>query len=245
MPRIVHRVTVRSALGVFELSVNKANIVPPMEKAPKRRRKRDASRVPRRAQILDIAVEILVERGYRDTTMLEVAQRAAASKETLYAWFGDKLGLFEAVVRRNTAQTRVKVEGYPDSEVPVESVLTDFGRGLAAVLLDEKAVAIDRAAISEARSGPSLAESVAKLGRDSTLRAFAGYLERCRASGVLRIDDVHDAAETFLALLLGDAHTRRLLGVIETPSEADIENKAKRAVRKFLRLYGVQRGPSA
>ncbi len=199
----------------------------------------------RRAEILDIAVDILVERGYRDTTMLEVAQRASASKETLYTWFRDKLGLFEAVVRRNAARTRMTVKEYRDSEVPVESVLTDFGRTLAAARLDEKAVAIDRAAISEARSGPSLGECVAELDRGSTLRIFSGYLERCQTSGVLRIDDVHDAAETFLALLLGDAHTRRLLGVIETPSEADIENKARRAVRKFLRLYGVRRHPPA
>ena len=209
------------------------------------RRRKNSSHVPRRAQILDIAVDILVERGYRDTTMLEVAQRASASKETLYTWFGDKLGLFEAVIRRNAARTRVAVSGYRDSEVPVESVLTDFGRMLLAVLLDENTVAIDRAAISEARSAPSLAKSVANLGRGSTLRAFAAYLEQCRAGGVLQIDDVHDAAETFFALLLGDAHTRRLLGLTETPSEASIEDKAERAVRKFLRLYGVQRRPSA
>ncbi len=215
-----------------------------MERSPAKRQRKNASHVPRRAQILDIAVDILVERGYRDTTMLAVAQRAAASKETLYAWFGDKLGLFEAVVRRNAARTRVKVNEYPDN-VPVESVLTDFGRVLAAVLLDEQAVAIDRAAVAEARSAPSLAESVTKLGRDSTLRTLADYLERCRACGVLRIDDVHEAAETFLALLLGDAHTRRLFGVIEKPSEADIENRAKQAARKFLRLYGVQREPPA
>lgn len=177
--------------------------------------------------------------------MLEVAQRASASKETLYTWFGDKLGLFEAVIRRNAARTRVAVNGYRDSEVPVESVLTDFGRTLLAVLLDENTVAIDRAAVSEARSAPSLAKSVAKLGRGSTLHTFAAYLEQCRACGVLQIDDVHDAAETFLALLLGDAHTRRLLGLTETPSEASIEDKAERAVRKFLRLYGVQRKPPA
>ena len=114
-----------------------------MERSPAKRQRKNASHVPRRAQILDIAVDILAERGYRDTTMLAVAQRAAASKETLYAWFGDKLGLFEAVVRRNVARTRVKVNEYPDN-VPVESVLTDFGRVLAAVLLDEQAVAIDR-----------------------------------------------------------------------------------------------------
>jgi AcrR family transcriptional regulator len=60
-----------------------------------------ASRDKRRDEILDVAIEVLSERGYRDASMLEVARRASASKETLYAWFGDKGGLFEAVIRRN------------------------------------------------------------------------------------------------------------------------------------------------
>ena len=75
-----------------------------------------SSRTPRRAHILDVAAKILAERGYRDTTMLEVARRASASKETLYAWFGDKLGLFEAVMRRNAGAVRLALNGHLDGE---------------------------------------------------------------------------------------------------------------------------------
>jgi AcrR family transcriptional regulator len=39
--------------------------------------------------VLEAALELLVERGYRRTTMAAIAERATASKETLYAWFGD------------------------------------------------------------------------------------------------------------------------------------------------------------
>ena len=44
--------------------------------------------VERRNEILDVALAVLAERGYR----------AHASKETLYSWFGDKSGLFEQMV---------------------------------------------------------------------------------------------------------------------------------------------------
>ena len=57
------------------------------------------SSVERREEILNVALSVLAERGYRGASMLQIARRAQASKETLYAWFGDKRGLFEELVR--------------------------------------------------------------------------------------------------------------------------------------------------
>ena len=196
-------------------------------------------RATRRAHILDVAAKVLAERGYRDTTMLEVAQRSSASKETLYAWFGDKLGLFEAVIRRNARGIRLVLNGHLDGETPVESALTDFGRELAAHLLCDNAVSINRAAISEARSGPSLAGGLSKSGREPIQRTFVRYLDRCHARGLLNVVDPHEAVDTFIGLLLGDAQTQRLLGVMEAPSATEIEARATQAARKFLRLYGA------
>lgn len=206
---------------------------------PQRLRPKRSSRAPRRAHILDVAAKVLAERGYRDTTMLEVARRSSASKETLYAWFGDKLGLFEAVIRRNAGRVRLALNGHLDGDTSVDLTLTEFGRALAAHLLCDNAVAINRAAISEASSGPSLAGSLSKLGREPIQRILVRYLERCHARGTVDIEDPNEAVDTFAGLLLGDAQTRRLLGVIDAPSETDVERRAKRAAQKFLRLYGT------
>src|ERR671917_2547993 len=56
------------------------------------------SSAERREEILKVALSVLAERGYRGTSMLKIAERSQASKETLYAWFGDKRGLFEELV---------------------------------------------------------------------------------------------------------------------------------------------------
>ena len=196
-------------------------------------------RTPRRGHILDVAAEVLSERGYRETTMLKVAKRASASKETLYAWFGDKRGLFEAVIRRNAVRVRVALNGHLDSDTPVETALTDFGRALATHLLCDNAVSINRAAISEACSGPALAHSLATVGREPIRRAFVQYLEQCHARGLLDVEDTDQAVDTFVGLLLGDVQTRRLLGYVATPCEAEVEGRATRAAKIFVRLYGV------
>ena len=169
--------------------------------------------------------------------MLEVARRSNASKETLYAWFGDKLGLFEAVIRRNAGRIRVALNGHLDGDTSVESALTEFGRALAAHLLCDNAVSINRAAISEARSGPSLAGSLSKSGREPIHRALVRYVEQCHERGLLNVENPEEAVEAFVGLLLGDAQTRRLLGVMDAPSGSEIETRATRATQQFLQIY--------
>ena len=195
-------------------------------------------RAQRRDAILDAATAILREKGYRDTTMRDVARRASASKETLYAWFGNKSGLFQAVIRRNADTVRTVLEAHLDGNAPVEEALADVGRELAGLLFGDGAVAINRAAISEARSDPVLARILIETGREATLPFFVRYLERCRGHGLLDFDDPWEAAETFLGLLLGDMQVRRLLGVVDTPDAGAIEVRARQAAIKFLRLYG-------
>ncbi len=196
-----------------------------------------ALRDKRREEILQVAIELLSERGYRDTSMLEVARRASASKETLYSWFGDKRGLFEAVIRRNAQAVQAVLARHLEDDAPTELVLVDFGRALLQLLLGESAVAINRAAISEARSDPQLAQILASAGREATLPSFVRYLELRRKRKALEIEDPSQAAEDFLGLLLGDTQIRRLLGLMAAPKKAQIEARAAHAAKIFLRLY--------
>ena len=198
---------------------------------------KEPDRALRRDAILDAATAILHEKGYRDTTMLDVARRVSASKETLYAWFGSKSGLFQAVIRRNANTVRTVLETHLDGNAPVDEALADVGRALASLLLGDSAVAINRAAISEARTEPVLARILVETGREATLPFFVRYLERCRERGLMNFDDPWEAAETFLGLLLGDKQVRRLLGVVDAPDTVEIEALARQAAARFLRLY--------
>ena len=197
-------------------------------------------RAQRRDAILDAAIALLVEKGYRDTTMSDVARRVSASKETLYSWFGSKSGLFQAAIRRNADTVRIVLEAHLDGNAPVDEALGDVGRALASLLLGNSAVAINRAAISEVCSEPVLARILVQTGREATLPFFVRYLEQCRERDLLDINDPREAAETFLGLLLGDMQVRRLLGVVDTPDTDAIDVRTRKAVSKFLRLYGCE-----
>jgi AcrR family transcriptional regulator len=197
------------------------------------------SSVERREEILKVALSVLAERGYRGASMREIAKRAHASKETLYAWFGDKRGLFEELVgwqaERIDAVLVPSLERDPDDP---SIVLRAFAVELQRLLLGERAVVINRAAISEASTDPTFAKVLAAKGRGSIVPKLERYLENQRERGRLQFEDAGTAVDALIGLVIGDRQVRRLLGVLEMPEPAPIEARAEQAVRGFLVLFG-------
>ncbi|NJK33082.1 MAG: helix-turn-helix transcriptional regulator [Deltaproteobacteria bacterium] len=61
----------------------------------------------KRAAILDVATRLFGEKGYRDTSMDEIAAEVGVAKGTLYLYFPQKLDLLFA------ATARQKLEWFP------------------------------------------------------------------------------------------------------------------------------------
>lgn len=200
-------------------------------------------RAAREAQILEAAFDVLSARGYAGATMQEVARAANASKETLYNWFGDKQGLFDALVTANAAGAKAALAGSLASAAPTDQALKSFGVALLTLLTGERAVAINRAAAADADRGAALGKTLARSGRESVLPVLAGLMSQASARGEADFagDSERTAAEVFLGLLLGDLPVRRIIGVAEVPTSEAIEARAAQAVRLWLKLYGVTR----
>ena len=169
--------------------------------------------------------------------------RARASKETLYAWFGDKRGLFEELVRWQAE--RVGAALAPSLErdaADVSEVLRGFAVELQRLLLGDRAVVINRAAISEATTDPTFARALAAQGRDSVVPKLERYLEEQRERGLLEFEEAGSAVDALIGLAIGDQQVRRLLGVLPMPEPEKIEARADRAVGQFLTLFGPRGG---
>jgi AcrR family transcriptional regulator len=204
------------------------------------------SSVARREEILKVALSVLAERGYRGASMREIAERAHASKETLYAWFGDKRGLFGELVSWQAERLDGALVSILelDADDPSE-VLRAFAVELQRLLLGDRAVVINRVAISEATSDPTFAQILATKGRGSVLPKLERYLEGQRERGLLDFEDAGRTVDTLIGLTIADQQVRRLLGVLPMPGPEQIEARAERAVRGFLTLFGRERERSA
>ena len=185
----------------------------------------------RRAEILACGLKVLIEKGWRGTSMIAVAREASASKETLYNWFGDKAGFFGAMIRENaSALDRALPEDF--GAMPLEDGLRAFGAELLRLMTGEASVALNRAAIAEAGGDPALGRLLVAEGKAKSLPKFAGWLARH-----MELGDPMEAAESFVVLVKGEVQLERLLGVTEPLPEAEITARVDRAVRDFLKLY--------
>lgn len=198
-------------------------------------------REAREAEIEAAAYAVLAERGYGGTSMLTVARRARASNETMYRWYGDKTGLFAAMVRRNAAQSADRLRSALAEEAAPLATLRQVAPVQLAMVLGDRAIALNRAAASDPTG--ALGQIIAEGGRARLLPLLADLIDRAARSGDLPPGDAADRAELFIALLIGDQQIRRVIGSLPEPSPAAVEARAAAALRHFLRLCTAEAPP--
>jgi AcrR family transcriptional regulator len=182
--------------------------------------------------VLDAALGELVERGYENVTMLDIASRAGVSKETLYAWFHSREGLFDALIRRNAGLSAQQVSAALDGTRDPQQTLVSYATGLLRLLTSDGSIAFNRAAMAS----PALAEVLLRSGRHRIGPLVERYLARLDATGHLRIPDPPAAFRVLYGLVVQDTQIRVLLGE-PPPSPAAIATHAKAAIDKFMRLF--------
>ena len=194
----------------------------------------DAEREARRDEVLDAAVEVLAAHGYRQATTARIAGHAGASKETLYAWFGDRTGLFRAVVERNAARADAALEDALTGDADVAEALAAFAERLLDLLLGASALVVNRAAIAEVDDDGGLARVLLERGRFRTGATAERYLRQQMERGRLRDVDPGGAFQLLYGLVVEDRQIRALLG--DATADTDHRAQARRAVERFLVL---------
>jgi AcrR family transcriptional regulator len=202
----------------------------------RRGRPREGESELQREAVLEAAFELLLERGYRRTTMTAIAERAGSSKETLYKWFGDKPGLFAALVRRQAEAMNERVVAAFDGGGDLRATLVRFATDLLELLLGTRSLAINRAAMAELVEAPALAEVLLSQGRHRSGPLVVAYLGERAEAGELALDDPRAAFGVLYGLAIQDAQIRSLLGEA-TLSRDEIPARAEAAVDAFLALF--------
>lgn len=200
----------------------------------RRGRPRAGERAEREQRVLEVALAERIEQGYDGDTMLRIASRAGASKETLYNWFGGKDGLFADLIERNADASAEHVLAAPDTDAPPRDVLAGYAAGLLGLLSSPGSIALNPAA----RSAPDLAEVLLAHGRHRAGSIVERYLARLVHAGVLGPAEPADLFELLDGLVVRDTQIRVLLGE-PPPPDADQRRRAATAIDQFFALVGV------
>lgn len=202
---------------------------------------RQEARKARKNEIEQAALTLLVQKGYSATTMAAVAKAAGASFETLYKWYGDKHGLFRAIVEANTAALREMLAISSTSVTDPLAALEEFGPKLISVLTSDAVVALNRAAAADP-SG-DLGKIIAEAGRGAITPQLNALFEHAKTCGKLVLDNPADATEIYLGLLLGDLQIRRVVGRLPPPDATEISRRSERALDALALLWSLNLAP--
>lgn len=198
-----------------------------VKKRPSGQRRSGRGRPPadevavRAARLLDVATGVFLEQGFKGASMSEIARRAGASKQTLYARYPSKAALFAALVER-------KASGLFDAIGPLgagrslRETLVHCGLELLELIVSDEARGVHRVVIAECMEFPELGEIFWERGPGRVRAMLAEYLRAQQKSGDIRCDDPEQAVEILLGLVVSGASLRAWLGIqpifVSTPA---------------------------
>jgi TetR/AcrR family transcriptional repressor of mexJK operon len=210
---------------------------PPSGKTAKTKRTR-RRREPRIRAIVDAAEHVFLEQGYEAASLDKIAARANASKATIYAHFGNKVGLFKVIVGEKIAQASEPLREADANHASVAAALTAFGQSFLSLLLSPGPLKIYRLMVAQGEQFPELAHMWFENGPKVAIATLAAFLREHTACGELDIEDPERAAEFFLMMLRGRLHLRAVSGLQKPPFDKDIKQCVAAAVNMFMRAYG-------
>ena len=166
-----------------------------------------------RAAILRAARPIMLRDGLGGTTLDRVAAEGGIAKMTLYRHFPSKEALFEGLVTATCESMREGLENAPtaDTDKPVANRLTDELSAFTSALIEPDGLALYRLIVADGWRFPELARVFDRSGMRVIRRRIAQLLE----TGGAPADHSRQVAGGVVALALGDAYQRALLGIAE------------------------------
>ena len=194
----------------------------------------------RREALLRAAAEVFFEQGYAATSIDAIIERAGGSKRNIYNEFGNKQGLFSAIVKQNADRVLSTLVIEQTEGHDLQATLTAFGRRLLDAYMSPTLIGIYRIAVTEANRFPDLVKSFYEQGPGRATSRLAEVLEAANKRGEIRADDCLRLAEHFVGMIRDNLHLQVVLGLRPPLSKKEAAEAVASAVEIFLN--GVRGG---
>jgi TetR/AcrR family transcriptional repressor of mexJK operon len=193
----------------------------------------------RHEELLNVALDIFLEKGFEQTTMEEIATQVGMSKRTVYARYEDKGALFKAVVKR-------AAERYTVPREALEAVATDdlqktllaIARLRIANLARPVAIKLQRILSAQSYRFPELFNAAFEEGTGPTIGFLTDLLVRYSRLGEINVTEPRRAATAFLSVVVGGP--ARVIVSGNKLDATEVEAHIRFAVDLFLRGVGRQ-----
>lgn len=189
------------------------------------RRSRPEMIAETRAKLIAAARKAFGERGYAEASMDDFTAEAGLTRGALYHHFGDKKGLFEAVVHEMDAEMAERLKTISDAAPTRWDGFVAENVGYVKMALEpevQRIVLLDGPAVL---GDPSVWPSA-----DGCIASLRASLEQLQAEGVVREDIDADVA----ARLVSGASTDAAMWIANAPDAASASRKAIPAFKALM-----------
>ena len=193
----------------------------------------------KRAAIVAAARTLFFANGLEATTIEEIAAAAQVSKVTIYAHFGDKETLLEAVIRAEASRVEQSLLRPSARGTSLRDTLDDFGDALLALLTAPDMEACDRLLATEAARLPALARRFYEAGPGYVHRQLAGVIAAAIKRGEITRDEPIRMAEDLIGLWKGMLPVERRFNIHRAHSRDDLAVRVRRGTTLFLHVYAT------
>lgn len=192
-------------------------------------------RADKRIAILDAATQVFLVNGYDQSSMEAVARQAEVSKTTVYAHFGDKYGLLQAVAERAVTLLDLNLDQIIlDKVSPPEDKLVRVLVTLIETQTSHASLAFLRTMLSGSGRHPELARVLGDRGEPHVLAVLAGILAEDAARQGYRLRNPSALAALFMRMAAGGLQVDALMDIEFRPTRRFIEQHARWVTAVFL-----------
>jgi len=171
----------------------------------------------KRRHILAIATDLFLENGFSGASTSELLRRVGGSKTTIYSYFGDKAGLFTAVVDEMLLDSVSLPGSLGLAELSIRDALEKIAREYLKVVLSQRYLGLMRIVIAEVNRFPEIGAAFYEHGPGLSYSRFKNFLDERIVNGELVIKDTSRATDLFFGTLLHRELLARIYGVKNTP----------------------------
>ena len=193
----------------------------------------------KKVDILNVASDIFLEKGYAGASVNEMYRRSRISKETFYRYFKNKEHLFLAVIDKELEsywKQLAILDNVPDDQDP-ETTLGTVGSELVRYLFARRILALRQLIFSECARHPRIGELYFNHGPNRAYKVLTSYFERERKIGLQWKLPSRTLAENFIALLFHKATLEQQCGIKKAPNRATCKRLARKVARDFVTAY--------
>ena len=186
-----------------------------------------------RSHILHVASRLFLKKGYGGTSIDDVIALAGGSKATVAKHFGNKAGLFEAVVMQ-AAEGGLAATFQSGPHEDIASALNDFGIQVLKFYLEPASLMIYRSLIANVGGDSIPAQVLYVKGHGFIVGQLAKILQDFYDMGKIICVDPLAEAQRFLHLVRAGLYEETLLGLRNEATATAIKETVAAATKTML-----------